>query len=237
METLIHQETQLQATTPDQLLALAVDKNLDIDKLEKLLLMKERWDAAQARRSFFDALSIFQTKCPVLIKSKLVAFGTTKYHYAPLSDITEQIKSLLGEVGLTYRWENKTEEGKLQITCIVTHRNGHSEQTSMSAVADTSGGKNAIQSIGSTITYLQRYTLIGALGISSADEDNDGKKTEDIQKLHRDYMAIYDELIQIDKKYSNYHPDNWKGERGVKNYKAATIELSAILKKQKLNQQ
>ena len=40
---------------------------------------------------------------------------------------------------------------------------------------DTSGKKNEIQSRGSTITYLQRYTLIGALGLTTADEDIDAR--------------------------------------------------------------
>ncbi len=44
----------------------------------------------------------------------------------------------------------------------------------MSAGKDASGSKNDIQQKGSTQTYLQRYTLIGALGLSTADEDVDG---------------------------------------------------------------
>ena len=45
----------------------------------------------------------------------------------------------------------------------------------MTAPADTSGSKNAIQARGSTVTYLQRYTLLGALGLVTGDEDTDGR--------------------------------------------------------------
>jgi len=48
----------------------------------------------------------------------------------------------------------------------------------MSAKKDSSGNKNEIQARGSAITYLQRYTLIAALGISTADEDNDGQTVQ-----------------------------------------------------------
>ena len=44
----------------------------------------------------------------------------------------------------------------------------------MSASPDTSGSKNAVQSIGSTVTYLQRYTLYSILGLASAEQDDDG---------------------------------------------------------------
>ncbi len=45
----------------------------------------------------------------------------------------------------------------------------------MEAPADTSGSKNMVQARGSTITYLERYTLCAILGIATADEDMDGR--------------------------------------------------------------
>jgi len=49
---------------------------------------------------------------------------------------------------------------------------------------DKSGGKNDIQAIASSVTYLRRYTLTGALGISTCEDDNDGGRpsftTEDL---------------------------------------------------------
>jgi hypothetical protein len=53
---------------------------------------------------------------------------------------------------------------------------GHSELTKMTAPSDTSGQKNSIQAIASTITYLQRYTLLAATGLTTKDmPDDDGK--------------------------------------------------------------
>ena len=41
--------------TPSDLLALAVKNNLDIEKLERLMIMQEKWEANQARKLFFQA--------------------------------------------------------------------------------------------------------------------------------------------------------------------------------------
>jgi hypothetical protein len=236
METSLVEEKQnglaVQATTPDQLLALAVDKNLDIDKLEKLMALKERWDAQQAKKSFFNSLSAFQKACPVMKKTKEVKFnGKLQYKYAPLSEIVDTIKDILSEFGLTYRWETKDEGANLVVTCFITHLDGHSEQNTMSAAADKSGSKNDIQSRGSSISYLQRYTLIGALGISSADSDNDGDdgKPESTEELHKAFMLVYNRVIQKDSKLSKYHPDNWKRERTAENYIQAIRELNQKL--------
>lgn len=45
----------------------------------------------------------------------------------------------------------------------------------MIAPVDTSGSKNAIQAIGSTVTYLQRYTLLSGCGLAAASTDDDGR--------------------------------------------------------------
>lgn len=168
---------------PSALLQLAVQQNLDIDKLEKLMQLQERWQAQQARKNFLSEISHFQANCPTLEKTKKVDFANksgfrTKYSYASLGDIVEQIKKPLSGAGLSFRWEIKDIDNKIEVTCIVSHLTGHSERTTMSATKDESGGKNEIQQRGSSITYLQRYTLIAALGISTADEDIDGLKED-----------------------------------------------------------
>lgn len=190
METKVQQnestelrEISVPDPNPSALLQLAVQQNLDIDKLEKLMQLQERWQAQQARKQFLSAMSQFQANCPALEKTKRVDFTSksgsrTRYSYAPLGEINEKIKKPLADAGLSYRYEIKEKENKLIVTCIVSHLLGHSEKTEMEANKDDSGGKNDIQQRGSSITYLQRYSLIAALGISTADEDIDGHKDE-----------------------------------------------------------
>lgn len=211
---------------PNELLALAVDKDLDIEKLSRLMQMKKEWDADQARRAFFEAMTNFQSEVPEIRKSKKVSFGETKYDYAPLADITRQIKDKCKEHGLSYRWEIKDTKEEISVTCLITHLDGHTEQTTMTASPDDSGKKNKIQSRGSAIEYLKRYTLIGALGLSTTDSDVDGIMPEiSLDILHKQYMEHYNELIQIDSSYSKWHTDNWKSEPTQKLYLKAIGEI------------
>jgi hypothetical protein len=60
----------------------------------------------------------------------------------------------------------------------VTHELGHSAQTSLTAPPDASGSKNSIQAIGSTVSYLQRYTFMAITGLAAKDQDDDGQKAE-----------------------------------------------------------
>lgn len=166
---------ELVEQTPGRLLELAVQQNLDVEKLGKLMELQKQWNQDRAREAFYAAMALFQSKCPRLEKRKRVAYGETEYFYTPLPDMVEQLREPLREAGLSYRWQFVDVGDQLSATFIVTHTQGHAEQTTMTAPADASGKKNAVQQRGSTITYLQRYTMIGGLGISTADTDMDAR--------------------------------------------------------------
>lgn len=215
---------------PSQLLTLAVDKDLDIDKLRQLMELQKEWQADQSRKSFFEALTKFQSEVPELRKVKEVSFKEVKYKYAPLADIVRQIKTTCKDCGISYRWEISDTKEEIKVTCLITHVDGHTEQTTMMANPDTSGSKNIIQARGSSIEYLKRYTLIGALGLSTADTDVDGLMPEiSMDILHKAFIEEYNKLIQIDSTLTKWHPDNWKGDKTQKLYLKAIGEIRKVL--------
>ncbi len=161
---------------PGQLLEKAIEKGLEIESLEKLMDLQERWEKGQAVKAFHNAMTQFQANKPKLIKSKQADFGPgkAKYNYNPLPKIQEAVDPILSECGLSYRWERKESPNLIRITCVVSHVDGHSEETWMEAGPDASGGKNPLHAIGSARSYMKRYTLEDAFGLSS-DDDDDGK--------------------------------------------------------------
>ena len=62
----------------------------------------------------------------------------------------------------------------IRVTCVLSHILGHSERVTLQASPDQSGGKNNIQAVGSTVTYLERYTLLAVTGLATAEQDDDG---------------------------------------------------------------
>lgn len=156
----------------------ARDPSVDIDKFERLALMKERMEAQEAKRAFNAAMARAKGRIPPIIKNRVVDFtsqkGRTNYRHEDLSMIARTIDPILQEDGLSYRFRSRQEGTKLVVTCIITHALGYSEETELAAPEDHSGNKNAIQAIGSVATYLQRYTLKLALGLASS-QDDDGK--------------------------------------------------------------
>lgn len=169
------------AITPMQMLQIAVEQNADLEKLAKLMDLQERWEANEARKAFVAALNAFKVEPPTIIKNKSASFGgRTAYDYATLDQVAAVIGAALSAHGLSHRWEiEHLPENQIRVTCILTHERGHSERVSMQAGPDMSGSKNGIQASGSTVTYLERYTLLAATGLAAKGQDGDGFRDTD----------------------------------------------------------
>lgn len=163
---------QVTPVTPSQMLLIAVEQGADLEKMEKLMDLQERWEAKEAKKSFSEAMARFQSKLGPIVKKR----EAHNCKYADIDDIAQAIRPVLDECGLSYRFEQEQNQNSISISCIVSHVDGYSVISSMSADSDKSGGKNDIQAKASTVTYLRRYTLTGSLGITTGQDDNDGGK-------------------------------------------------------------
>lgn len=157
----------------DKLIEITLNNDGKLKKLEKLIELKQGLNKKESVKSFNKAMSDFQGKKPVLKKTVTADLGKEKYNYIPLSKIQQAIDPILSDVGLSYRWTQEQDSESISVNCIVSHIDGHSETSSLNGPYD-SETKSRIHSIGSSMSYLKRYTLEAALGLSS-DDDDDGE--------------------------------------------------------------
>ena len=176
----------------NRLMEMALTNNADVGALERLMDLQERWEAKNAKTAFFKALAEFQSSVEPIYKKKQ-GHNTS---YAPLPDIQVAIGSLLKKNELTYRFELQDRDSMIECSCVITHSLGHSERTTMSAPYDETGSKNKVQARGSTVTYLQRYTLVGALGLITADADMDGRTDQSAGYVSADQAIEIEDLIK-----------------------------------------
>ena len=163
--------------TPMHMLQAAMDRGADLDKLQQLMDLQQRWEASEARKAFVGAMTVFKANPPDIIKTKLVSYGNTSYKHATLADVCAAAIQGLAQVGISHRWD-VDQSDRITVTCVLTHELGHSELVSMTAPSDTSGQKNAIQAIASAVSYLQRYTLLSITGLAARDQDDDGQAAD-----------------------------------------------------------
>lgn len=223
------------ALTPMEMLNTAVERGASIETLEKLMSLQERWERNQARKAFDNAMAAAKAEIPTITKNREVDFtsnkGRTNYRHEDLSEIARVVTPILAKYGLSYRYRTDSPiNGPVTVTCIVSHRDGHSEENTLIAGRDDSGNKNNIQGVGSTITYLQRYTLKAALGLA-ASQDDDGKSAEEsgpiTEKQLDDLRALMDEVGADAERFCKYFGIESLPDLPLDRYGAAVKSLEA----------
>lgn len=166
-------------STPAELLRLAVLQNADPERLHQLMDLQERWQRNEAKKAYVVAMNGFKANPPLITKNEIAEFvgknnEIIEWEYSTLDHIHDAVLAELSRHGISHRWvmEQPTRE-TVKVTCILTHKLGHSEQTTLEGPVDHSGSKNAIQAIGSSAKYLERYTLMAATGLADKSPDTD----------------------------------------------------------------
>ena len=162
-----------------QLLKMAIEKNLDVEKLKALMDLRDREDRRKAERDFENHFAEMQRDYIPAFKSKDVKTGSGQvaYSYCPLPVILSVYAPILARHGFSYRWEEEEIESKSEkrTTCFLSGY-GFTRQASISLpYGSTNQLINPIQARGATSEYGRRYTFMNVTGCIVADEmDTDG---------------------------------------------------------------
>lgn len=180
--------------------------DFDVNKLERLLEMQERIMKKNAEIAFNSALTRLSADLPRIVKKSSVKYAVDKnnpngekkeaFKFASYDDIDEVLRPLLSREGFHPSFDTAPRPGDgggAVITCTLSHVAGHSMKASVPVALDTSGGKNNIQAMGSTISYGKRYALCMLLNIVTCDEDDDGNKNSVVSEAQ---VAAINALIK-----------------------------------------
>lgn len=193
---------------------VALDPNVDIGRLERLLDMQERIVARNAKMAFTTAFAEMQPNLPIVTEN-----GEIKHRdrdrpnaepqligtYAYWEDINEAILPILAQYGFSLNFRVGRDMDQVVVTGILSHREGHTEETTLPLPHDASGKKNAVQAIGSAISYGKRYTATLLLNLTSRNDgtDDDGEsavnnKSSSQAKADGDWETIQSEFEACD---------------------------------------
>ena len=199
---------QTQVPGDEQMTAIerfVLDPRVDVEKLERVIALQERARSEGSRIAFFGAISKLQFSLPRIGKQGTIYMkGGTKVRnkYAKMGDdILPIVKPILAECGFSIRWRTAffVDDGKrmIRVIGILSHELGWSEESVFEAPPDTHDSRNYVQSLGSTISYGHRYTMVDLLNLEMADDvsDDDGQSatsatsSPDRKQLHERQIA------------------------------------------------
>jgi hypothetical protein len=188
---------------PSALIQLAIEQKVPVEVLERLVALHERVTERNAEVAMAEALAGFQAECPPVPRTRaaeIVKNGVKQYSYtfAPLDEIVRVIRPHLTKYQLSYVHDARVDKDRVEITCTLQHAAGAKRTATFEAPIDSSGGKNAIQQVGSARSYGRRYTLMDVLGLTTEDDD-DGNGTDadgEAPRLSEDQVANLSDLIE-----------------------------------------
>lgn len=149
-----------------------LDPDLPDERINSLIQLMDDQDKKAAEKEFNISLVAAMSEMPTIPRSG----KSNRNTYSTIDDIINTTRPILSKHGLFLNWECKTivENSIVFVTAILSSKNGFKISSKMSASFDSKGDNDA-QKARSAMTYLQRYSATGLLGLSTGDNiENDG---------------------------------------------------------------
>jgi hypothetical protein len=141
-----------------------------------LLAGFERHKARRAEAEFNAALAKMQLKLPTIDENGAILGpdGEPVATYATWEDTVDAIRPILARYGFSLSFRpGQSARGNPTVTGILRHKGGHKEEGELELPPDLTGGKNAVQAVGSALSYGQRYVARMLLSLTSRGGDDD----------------------------------------------------------------
>lgn len=165
------------------ILAAAKDPGVDADKVKTMADLAVSLQDRELASEFSRAKAAAISEMPVVTKSGVIVIrdretGRERQQgkFAKFEDIYRVVRPILERNNLALSFDiAERQGGGITVTPILTHANGYTERGGgMPLPADQSGGKNAVQAVGSASQYGKRYTMCAMLMIVTEGVDDDG---------------------------------------------------------------
>jgi len=194
---------EIAATGIDRMIDLAISSDADVDKLGKMLDLKERYDKEEAKKQYFESLRLVQA-AGIQIKRD-ARNQQTNSNYALLETINRALIPVYTEHGfsLSFGEDTSQKEGHIRMAADIYHSAGHFEHKWAELPLDDSGlkgnvNKTGTHATGSTFSYARRYLTLLIFNINTGDDD-DGQEAGrgELERLSNHYAAVKENFWSI----------------------------------------
>jgi hypothetical protein len=170
----------------------AADPGVDMDKMERLLAMKERVDARNAETEFNDSMSHVQSQMR-RIEADAVN-PQTRSKYATYGQLDRALRPIYtsGGFALSFNTGDGGPAEYVRVLCHVTHKAGHTRMYKIDMPADGKGAKGndvmtKTHAVGSGAQYGMRYLLKMIFNVAIGENDDDGNGGETAEYLKPEF--------------------------------------------------
>lgn len=160
--------------------AASANPEVDVEKLERLLAIREKELARIAENEFHVSMRECQAEIPLIFRDAVNEHNRSRY--ARLETVNDRVVPVYTRHGfsLSFGTAETPLEGFIRLTCRVSHIGGHSRDYQADLPLDGAGAKGnanktGVQAFGSTVSYGRRYLTLLIFNVTLTNEDVDGR--------------------------------------------------------------
>lgn len=185
---------------------LALNPDVDVDKLDRLLNVQERILSKQAETDFSAAMTQAQSEIGRVAADK--RNNQTHSDYASYAALDRVIRPVYTKHGFSLSFDtgDGAPEGHIRVVCYVAHRGGHSRTYHADMPADGKGAKGGdvmtkTHAAGSAMQYGMRYLLKMIFNVAiGKDDDGNAAGAEPISEEQLETLEALVKEVKADRK-------------------------------------
>lgn len=166
----------------------ARDPNVDLDKMERLMAMRERELNRQAEQAFNEAMKAAQAEMRAI--SADATNTQTRSKYATYAKLDAALRPIYTKHGFSVSFDEDDSPKPDHIRCLayVAHTGGHTRTYHKDMPADGKGAKGGdvmtkTHATGAASSYGQRYLMKNIWNVAVGEDDTDGNPPPDMTTI------------------------------------------------------
>lgn len=180
----------------------ARDPNVDLDKMERLMAMRERELSRAAEQAFNEAMKAAQAEMRSV--SADATNTQTKSKYATYAKLDAALRPIYTKHGFSVSFDEADSPKPEHIRCLayVAHEAGHTRTYRKDMPADGKGAKGGdvmtkTHATGAASSYGQRYLMRSIWNVAVGEDDTDGNAPESREPITAEQRNELQSLIEL----------------------------------------
>jgi hypothetical protein len=159
---------------------LARDPNVDVTRIAALMELQIKAEDRQAEKEFNAAFARLQPTLPRISKNGVIDMGNKgKIYFSKYEDLDSAIRHLYIAEGFSLSFISEPSDKGIVLVAVLAHAAGHQKTSRLQLPPDAGAGRNALQALGSSLSYAKRYLTCDLFNIVTVDQDKDGTSPAD----------------------------------------------------------
>lgn len=154
--------------------AMAMDPSVDVARLAGLMELQIKAEDRNAEKEFNTAFARLQPTLPRITKRGEIDMGVKgKMSFARYEDLDSAVRPLYSAAGFSLSFISEPSDKGIVLVAALAHQAGHSKTSRLQLPPDAGAGRNALQALGSSLSYAKRYLTCDLFNIVTVGQDDD----------------------------------------------------------------